>query len=320
MKNSLYRIKLILWGIIHFTWPRFVSNTYLHFKSRNPKTFNEKILFRMSKSVNDAYPDVVGRLSLRNFVEERVGDQYLPKLLQTRSIGTEIMWESLPSEFVIKANHGSGSVLISKKVSLEAFGKSRIIHSRWKRVFLHPSQVNVNKSSIITLVDSWMRMDYSYSPVRFQEPWYSQVPRLILIEELLNESGQLLPRDYKFFVFSGVVRMIRVDTPSDFGLKSMSHFDENWNLIDTTFSERRNQVPYKQTEPIPIQPNNFDEMKDIACQLGRNFDFVRVDLYNTDEGIRVGEMTLAPTSGQGYFSLPGLNETLGSYWKLLPFK
>jgi hypothetical protein len=314
VKNSFYRLRLILWGIIHFTWPKFVSKTHLHFKSRNPKTFNEKILHRMSKSVNAAYTDVVGRLSLRNFVEERVGDQYLPKLLQTHSIGTEIAWELLPNEFVIKVNHGSGSVLISNKVSLDGFGKSKLIQARWKRFYLHPSQVNINKSLIITLLDSWMQMDYSYSPVRFPEPWYSQVPRLILIEELLHESGQLLPRDYKFFVFSGVVRMIRVDTPSDFGRKSMSHFDENWNLIGTTFSERRNQVPYKQTEPIPAQPNNFHEMKEIASLLGRKFDFVRVDLYNTDEGIRVGEMTLAPTSGQGYFSLAGLNETLGSYW------
>lgn len=306
---------MITWGIVHLRWPKFIAELNLKMRVRCPKTFNELILQRMSKPVSPLYTEVAGRISLREFVKKEAEESLLPAVLQIHEKPQEIDWHALPEEYVIKANHGSGSILISKKVPLGASKQLGPAISKWKRIYLNPTELFLHIPSLIVLLDSWMQMDYSYSPVKFPEPWYSKIPRAILIEELLQEKGELLPRDFKFFVFHGEVKLIRVDTPQHFGTKSMSHFDENWISQNTTFAERRNQNPYKQTMPLPEKPHNLSEMIRVASKLGKKFDFVRVDMFNTDSGIRIGEMTLAPTSGQGYFSDTRLNEILGSHWR-----
>ena len=307
-------IKIIVWGLLHFRWPKFVSKVHLKIRARNPVTFNQKILRRMSEDPPPLFVKVAGRLTLRDYVAECLGEDYLPKLVGSGISLEELDWKKFPLDFVIKSNHGSGIFLISSLVPESVCLPEKLNSFGWKRFYLNPKVLEENYYKLIEISKKWMTMDYSYSPVRFPEPWYESIPRGFIVEELLEEEGALLPSDFKFFVFHGEVKFIRVDTPFEFGRKSMAHFDCNWQYINTLFSERKNVSPYLPTQNIPSKPYNFDEMLHVASTLGKGFDFVRVDLFNSSKGIQVGELTLAPTSGQGFFTHPELDYLLGSFW------
>ena len=62
-----------------------------------------------------------------------------------------------------------------------------------------------------------------------------------------------------------------------------------------------NEGNYKSYEGISEKPVNFDSMINIAKKLSRDFQFVRVDLYNIDGKIYFGELTFTPTSGKNPF-------------------
>ena len=54
----------------------------------------------------------------------------------------------------------------------------------------------------------------------------------------------------------------------------------------------------------------------VAEELGAEFDFIRVDLYNTtDNEIIFGEMTVAPASGMGRFIPREYDYEFGSHWR-----
>jgi hypothetical protein len=50
--------------------------------------------------------------------------------------------------------------------------------------------------------------------------------------------------------------------------------------------------------------------------LSREFDFVRVDLYNIDGRIYFGEMTFTPVAGRFRFQPDHWDMRLGEKWKL----
>jgi len=58
-------------------------------------------------------------------------------------------------------------------------------------------------------------------------------------------------------------------------------------------------------------------MIELAEDIGEDFDFVRIDLFNPEgEEIVFGEMTLAPGAGQGRFEPTRYDFELGSHWKI----
>jgi hypothetical protein len=66
-------------------------------------------------------------------------------------------------------------------------------------------------------------------------------------------------------------------------------------------------------EPL-AEPGNLQQMIELAQILGREVDFVRVDLYSVGEKIYFGEMTPTPGGGMSHFEPERMNEWLGSLW------
>ena len=67
-------------------------------------------------------------------------------------------------------------------------------------------------------------------------------------------------------------------------------------------------------EPID-KPKNIDRMLEAARELGRNFSFVRVDLYEVDGEPKFGELTFLPGSGFKQFKPDLFDYELGQQWK-----
>jgi len=50
-------------------------------------------------------------------------------------------------------------------------------------------------------------------------------------------------------------------------------------------------------DPLPAKPKNYEKMIELAEKLAAPFPFVRVDFYEINEKIYVGEMTFYPGGG-----------------------
>lgn len=72
--------------------------------------------------------------------------------------------------------------------------------------------------------------------------------------------------------------------------------------------------PLKAPELPPMErPQDLEALLEVAKELSKPFEFVRVDLYKTPTGIFFSEFTFTPAGGNLYFSLAKERE-LGQLW------
>jgi hypothetical protein len=249
---------------------------------RDPQTFNEKLLWRKLYDENPLYPIVTDKYRVREFVAARVGGQVLTKLLHVTDDPATIPFSDLPDRYVVKANFGAG-----------------------RNIFVRDSR-NVSTPEIVRRCQSWLRE----RPNGRHERWkYHDMPRLILVEEMLDCGDREFPVDFKFYVFHGRIRMIEVATQWN-GKTRRSLYDEDRQLLDVVWKDRRDRFDDARF------PAGFEEMKKVAEALAAGFDFVSVDLYLVRGGCYFGEMSLFPEGGTGRFVPRSFDRKLGSYWRL----
>jgi len=94
--------------------------------------------------------------------------------------------------------------------------------------------------------------------------------------------------DYKFFCFNGQPKYIAVDFDR-FTYHTQFFYDLDWQ-----------RQPFVQGLPTPDQdapqPEGLDEMIELASELSQGFPFIRVDFYNFDHKVFVGELTFHPAA------------------------
>ena len=79
-----------------------------------PKTFNQKIFYKLTYDRRPLLVIFADKLQAREYVREKISGQVLVNLLAVADRPEEIRFEQLPQCFVLKANHGSGYVRIVK--------------------------------------------------------------------------------------------------------------------------------------------------------------------------------------------------------------
>lgn len=144
----------------------------------------------------------------------------------------------------------------------------------------------------------WMARDYG---IWLDESIYRHIPRGLLVEPFIGQE-RTLPVDFKFYVFGGQVEYVQV------------HLDRagrhRWMLFDRLW--QRVSSPTQDANPPP--PVNLGRMIEAAEELGRQFDFVRVDMYEADAKPLFGEMTFYPGSGLDRFDPVSLDAVIGAHW------
>lgn len=229
----------------------------------DPRTFNEKVLHRKLRTNDERFAIVEGKMSVRSYVVDRIGEKILPELLFVSDDPDEIPFDSLPDSYVIKPTHMAEEVIFVD------------------------SDDNLDEMSIRDQCRDWLSTDYGHILNHY---WNSDIDREIMIEERLPSSEYPVPLDYKMYVFHGRVEYVHVDFDR-FDDPSRRFFDRNWNALEI-------QKGNKPLGPVIDEPEHFEEMIEIAEALGAEFDFMRVDLYDIDDrGVVFGEMTTCPASG-----------------------
>lgn len=116
--------------------------------------------------------------------------------------------------------------------------------------------------------------------------------------------------DYKFFCFNGKVEFLYVMGDRSVGDKvSVSIYDKDFHRIDVKRVGDQLLLDVR-------RPDNFDELRDIAEQLAKDFPHVRVDLYDCENKVYFGEMTFYNASGYMRYEPDEFDYTLGIKFKL----
>lgn len=144
----------------------------------------------------------------------------------------------------------------------------------------------------------WMRWDFIHW---LDERAYRDIPRGLLVEPFVGD-GVALPLDYKLYVFHGRVAFIQVHLGREYNHRWLV-FDRDWLRASSLTRD-----------PDPLQPASLARMIEGAEVLARDFDFVRIDLYEVDGQPRFGEMTFYPGSGLDPFDPPELDAIMGALW------
>ena len=248
--------------------------------SKDPVTFNQKIQFRKLYDNNPLYAICADKYRVREYVKEKIGEEYLiPLYLVTDKLTME-QWEKLPNSFVAKANHNSGPVQIIK------------------------DKTKVNAQKIIDELNNQLKLDYG---VLSMEKYYSDIPRKIIVEKYLKDDIE----DYKIHCFRNGELYIDVCTRETGETESIL-YDKNWQNLGVTAG--------KLSDKKFVKPKNFNFMIKIAEKLCKDFDYVRVDLYNIEGKIYFGELTFCENSGFGKFSDETWDYKFGILWRQKNFK
>ena len=125
-----------------------------------------------------------------------------------------------------------------------------------------------------------------------------------MCEQLLSDSRNNIPMDYKFLMCVGQPLMIQVDVDR-FSNHTRQLYTTDWELLDVGFKFPRN--------PLAIdRPSTLDSALEIAAVLSRDFRICRVDLYLLpDKVIKAGEITFFPEGGGGSFDPLSADFALG---------
>ena len=239
---------------------------------RTPKGFNEKIQWLKLHDHRPEYTTMVDKLLAKEYVGKIVGQKYIVPTLKVWDDPSEIDFDTLPDQFVLKCNHDSGGVVICRDKSV--FDRKAAIKKLSARL---------KKNAY------WQGREWPYK----------NVEKKVFAEEFMADDTNKELIDYKFYCFDGKPQFLYCSYAA---FKNGSKHDQL-----TFFDLDMNPAPFHRTDhdpfPDPIKkPENFDEMIELCQKLSKGIPFVRVDLYNINKQVYFSEFTFSPGSGYGIFS------------------
>jgi hypothetical protein len=220
-----------------------------------------------------------------------------------------IPFGELPPDYIIKANHGRGWNILCHKSELYLFGDGRDLINRDGSLSNTNSitKYKLKKAEAIKMCREWLTRRYH------RRQWaYQHISPRIIVEELLVSKDNKELKDYRMYTFHGLVKTINVGSAIYRRDGKNVFFDPNWKEFKLT------RYKEKRPEPLPEMPASLGEMIEVAQNLGSDIDFARVDLYDTTQGVVLGEITVYPEAGMlnSPTSCPVFNKWLGDQWKL----
>lgn len=281
---GINRMKKIAWSIFR-RLPLDIRRRVLFFKNHRrllnvkmPSTFNEKVNWRILNDRRAVLSWTCDKLQMKIHASNLSNRVLIPKTLWAGVDLRELDHFKFPERWILKANHRSQCVYIG--VGRPEVGELQVATRGW--------------------------LD------RIQEEhlgeWaYSKADPCFILEEWIGD-GDLVPEDYKLFVFDGSVKMIQVDTDR-FVDHKIALYDRNWTRVDAG----KNLWLQAQDSPKPVA---LELMISIAEDIGRGYDFMRIDLFATRSGIYFGETTPYPGGGLSPFDPIEFDLRLGKQWTL----
>lgn len=245
----------------------------------NPRTYNEKLWWLKYHYRNPLQKVCSDKYMVREYLCDLGVDCAELRLPMINSFSTvdQITTKGIEDEVIFKLNVGSGANLIYNP-------KNPIPEKALKDFFSK-------------------RMKHNYY-LDSREWNFLGIKPVIVVEPVLRDKNGNLPVDYKFMCFHGKPEVVFVSEGamdatgrhSVHGERFTNVYDMEWQLteIESSYPRRPDIVIHK--------PENFDEMKAIAQKLSEPFPHVRIDLYDIDGKLFLGEFTFYHSGGCGHIA------------------
>lgn len=249
----------------------------------NPKSLNEKMQWMRFNYHDPLMTKCVDKCSFKDYIKDTVGEEYVVPLYGVWENVNNIDFDNLPDKFAIKSTWGWGdlqNILVKNKKGL-----------------------NVHKAK--ALLSNWLQEWNNYYYQSFEWDSKDIKPRIIA-EKLLEPScGEII--DYKFYCYNGKCKHFLICKDRKTQTKYIN-YDLDFNCIKLS--------PNSYVVNTKFEKNKlFDEMLVMAEKLAKPFPLVRVDFYDVDGKLYVGELTFSPGGGFNTYYEEWDNK-LGDYLEL----
>ena len=252
---------------------------------KNPTTFNEKLNWLKINNRDSLYTKLVDKYEVKEYVEKVIGGGYTIPTLGVWEHFDDINFDMLPDQFVLKCTHDSEGLVIVKDKS------------------------KMDKNAAREKIETALRHNFYY--VGREWPYKNVHPRIIA-EQYMEDHIDKELRDYKFYCFDGIPKIMYIASNRNSGHVNFDFYDMEFNHLDIT------QKYPNASEPLR-KPKHFKEMIELAKKLSNGFPHVRVDFYEVDSKVYFGELTFFSMSGLTPFKPAKWDKIMGS-WLTLPQK
>ncbi len=245
---------------------KFYAQNKVKLNLDNPLTFNDKLNWLKLYDRNDEYIKMVNKYTAKQWISDRIGDKYIIPTIGVWEKVSDINFDELPQQFVIKCTHASGANIICTN-------KSKLDIRKLKK--------KLNK---------WMRKNWFW----YGREWpYLNCKHQIIVEKFMvddnDNTGDSATTDYKFFCFNGEPKVMYIS-------KDKSH-DPRTDFFDMNFNHLPIVIKDPNSDKLPEKPDQFEEMIELSKKLSVGFRHIRIDFYVFNSKIYVGELTFYHCSG-----------------------
>lgn len=263
----------------------YKNRTGLELNISNPLTFTEKLQWLKIYWREELAYRYADKYYIPQILQDNGLIDLIPERLDVFDNASQIDFQKLPQNFVLKSSHASGyNLIVTDKRSVD--------EDRVKNIF-----------------DKLLRI--RYYALKYEWPYEKAKPRIIC--EPLIQITKSWPIDYKFHCFNGQVMFCEILN----AIPVQDEFEEPIELIVDKFFNRLNfSIGYKNLASYQKSPD-FDNMVRYAEFLSRPFPYIRVDLLNPSIGIvKLGEFTFFPGAGFDEIYPKRFQKKIGNLLKL----
>ena len=225
--------------------------------------YNNKIKWLMLYDQTPEHIIYSDKIKVRDYISEKIGDKYLVPMYQICGRADDINFDVLPTSFVIKTNHDSGSVWVVNDIS------------------------KINIGSLKSEIDSRLDRKFGWDN---GEWYYSYISPRIIIEKNISENSSS-PDDYKFHCSNGKVLLCQYIYDRDTGITK-----EQLITADGRVQGYKLDHEFVQGDKFEV-PSTWNEMLRLCETLSSDLRYIRIDLYSIKDKIYFGELSWHPRSG-----------------------
>lgn len=261
----------------------FPLRTGYRLNLNNPQTYNEKLQWLKLYYRDSDLPHRVDKYEYKEWAAKIVDEKYLPQTYGIWESFDNINFDLLPNAFVLKTTHDQGGVVICYDKS--AFDKIKTKKKLEKHL----------KKNIFHIMKEW--------------PYKNVKPR-IMAEELLVDNSKGDIWDYKFYCFDGKPIYMYISMNRQSSHTPFYFYDMEFNFLDIT------RPGYEHDSKKIEKPENWNLMIKLAEKLSSKQPHVRIDFYNINGRIYLGEYTLFQGGGMMPFNPEIWDYKFGSFLSL----
>lgn len=282
--NPVKEIMRKVFGLLTLAWSERGSQMVARRRASKPKTYNDKIRYKMAFDRRPILTLLADKVAARDFVAERVGSEVLLDVFCHADNGHGLQWESLPEQFVVKVNHGCGGLII---VSHAAASEVRLpnpqLRPGWCSILVRPEYAHTEVMA--DLCDYWLSLTYGWNRWAYREWAYREIKPQALIQEYAGgETGYA--ENLRVHCFKGAPLTYLVDFRDVSGA-----YVNKGRFLAGEFSACAEMAGLTRDQMIRVH--------DMSIALTGGLDSVRLDWMLTPEGPKFGEFTHYPLGGTG---------------------